>query len=109
MGHGDLPQIRKCSKSDSEGAAEKSGDCSGECGGMKCFYCNSVILRRSRLRRSDIFWLLKFQYPIRCRECHTRTHVPVLQALKLKAAGKGREHGQGDRATESKESAPKST
>jgi hypothetical protein len=69
---------------------------------MKCQFCNSVALRRSRLRRSDIARLLMFQYPIRCRGCHMRVYVWAHQAFKVKAAGKSREGGQGHPQTENK-------
>jgi DNA-directed RNA polymerase subunit RPC12/RpoP len=73
---------------------------------MKCRYCNSAIMRRSRLRLSDLArLLLMFQYPIRCRYCHNRVHVWAHQAFKLKAAIGSREQGPDEAATESHETA----
>jgi hypothetical protein len=69
---------------------------------MKCRFCNSEALRRSRLRRSDIARLLMIQYPIRCRRCHIRVYVWAHEAFKLKAAGKSRERGQGHPPAEDK-------
>lgn len=94
---------------DSERTADKNADRPGDWREMKCRFCNSIALRRSRLRKSDLPRLLLFQYPIRCRGCHMRVHVWMHQAFRLNLAGKAGKRGEEQRPTESKGTAPEST
>ena len=48
---------------------------------MLCPDCYSDKFRLSRLRLRDIPLLVAFQYPIRCKNCRTRIHTSLTQAI----------------------------
>ena len=51
---------------------------------MRCRFCGSEKLRTSRFRGTDLFRILLFEYPIRCRECNMRGYTTILQALHIR-------------------------
>lgn len=51
---------------------------------MRCRFCGSEKLRTSRFRGTDLFRILLFEYPIRCRECDMRGYTTILQALHIR-------------------------
>jgi hypothetical protein len=50
---------------------------------MRCFGCNSKIMRPSRLRFSDVGRVFLLQYPVRCRICLQRNYVTLFEAWKI--------------------------
>ena len=52
----------------------------------RCDFCGGASLRRSRLRASDLPWLLVLHWPVRCRRCSKRQHVFVADARRIIAA-----------------------
>jgi len=49
-----------------------------------CRFCNIGALRRSRMRREDVPWLLALRWPVRCLRCSKRQYLfwpMALQAL----------------------------
>jgi len=57
---------------------------------MNCLWCGSAKMRVSRLQISDINQLFLFRYPVRCRACFERDHVPFLRAWRLGRLSKRR-------------------
>jgi len=55
---------------------------------MKCPSCRSSKFRPSKFRVRDIFKLLRFRYPVRCRYCRKRSFAPVPQLLGIYRAYK---------------------
>jgi hypothetical protein len=49
----------------------------------RCHFCGGSSLRRSRLRASDLPWLLVLHWPVRCRRCSKRQHVFVTTARQI--------------------------
>lgn len=52
----------------------------------RCHFCGGASLRRSRLRASDLPWLLVLHWPVRCRRCSKRQHVFLTHARQIIAA-----------------------
>ena len=52
----------------------------------RCHFCGGASLRRSRLRASDLPWLLVLHWPVRCRRCSKRQHVFLTDAQRIIAA-----------------------
>jgi len=52
----------------------------------RCHFCGGASLRRSRLRASDLPWLLVLHWPIRCRRCSKRQFVFMTTARRMLAA-----------------------
>jgi hypothetical protein len=46
-----------------------------------CLRCGSTTFRPSHFRPFDFMRLLRFEYPIRCVNCHDRSFVPITLAL----------------------------
>jgi hypothetical protein len=46
--------------------------------------CQVPRIRLSRLRLSDLWRLLAFGYPVRCRRCNTRGYTDLLQAIRIR-------------------------
>jgi hypothetical protein len=59
---------------------------------MQCRRCGSSNIRLSRLRPHDLGSLLTLHYPVRCRLCHERRYVSLLEALKVRSAARARRH-----------------
>jgi hypothetical protein len=53
----------------------------------RCQFCGGSSLRRSRLRATDVPWLLLLHWPVRCRRCSKRQHVFLTEAQRIIAAG----------------------
>ena len=47
---------------------------------MECKLCGSKKFRVSRLRIPDLYKLLCFRYPVRCRTCYRRVFVNLIVA-----------------------------
>ncbi|HEY5329369.1 MAG TPA: hypothetical protein VIJ79_05765 [Acidobacteriaceae bacterium] len=52
----------------------------------RCHFCGGSSLRRSRLRATDVPWLLVLRWPVRCRRCSKRQHVFLTDARRIIAA-----------------------
>ncbi len=52
----------------------------------RCQFCGGSSLRRSRLRGSDLPWLLVLHWPVRCRRCSKRQFVFFTIARQIIAA-----------------------
>ena len=50
---------------------------------MTCVECSSSSFRLSRFRWTDLERLALLQYPVRCRNCHSRTFAGLPLALAL--------------------------
>jgi hypothetical protein len=62
---------------------------------VTCVECSSSNFRLSRFRWSDLERLALLQYPVRCRNCHRRTHVGLLLALALYQARRAKRKVKG--------------
>jgi hypothetical protein len=49
-----------------------------------CSGCGSSDFRLSHFRGEDVFQLVCFQYPVRCRTCRQRDYAFFWQALKIR-------------------------
>ena len=52
----------------------------------RCQFCGGSSLRRSRVRVSDLPWLLVLHWPVRCRRCSKRQFVFLTVARRIIAA-----------------------
>gem|GEM_PF-1254818 len=52
----------------------------------RCQFCGGSSLRRSRLRVSDLPWLLLLHWPVRCRRCSKRQFLFFTEARRVIAA-----------------------
>lgn len=53
---------------------------------MICSRCGSKNVWTSRVRVSDIGWLLLFKLPVRCHVCMKRDSVSLPEARRMRAA-----------------------
>jgi hypothetical protein len=51
----------------------------------RCHFCGGASLRRSRLRFSDLLWLLVLRLPVRCRRCSKRQFVFLTEVQRINA------------------------
>ena len=54
----------------------------------RCHFCGGASLRRSRLRGTDLPWVLVLRWPVRCRRCSKRQFVFVTDARRIITASK---------------------
>jgi hypothetical protein len=54
---------------------------------MKCFHCGQMDFRISRLRKADALFLLRGQFPVRCRTCHARMFTSLWGAWRIHRRG----------------------
>lgn len=59
---------------------------------LQCGECGSGRLRRSRLRLADVVWLIRMRYPVRCRKCVARAHMPILLGAETRQGPVSNEH-----------------
>jgi hypothetical protein len=65
---------------------------------MNCPLCDSSKMRTSRFRFDDVFQLLVFRMPVRCRNCNERCYTSVSQAMHLRRDSKLRRAEEKSRA-----------
>jgi len=58
--------------------------------GQKCGLCGSAKFRLSGFRRSDLSRLLRFKYPVRCRNCGERNFTSIWSAFWIGHADRAR-------------------
>lgn len=44
---------------------------------LVCAQCGAAEFQSSRVRFSDLIWLLQLRLPVRCRNCMKRLHAPI--------------------------------
>lgn len=57
---------------------------------ISCSECDSVNIRRSALRISDIVQLMLLRYPVRCRKCRERRYIGLFKAFRLEPSHRRR-------------------
>ena len=55
---------------------------------MNCPLCDSSKMRTSRFRFDDVFQLLVFRMPVRCRNCQERSYTSISQTMHLRRDAK---------------------
>jgi hypothetical protein len=51
--------------------------------GRICRFCNIGLLRRSRMRPTDLPWLLVLRWPVRCLRCSKRQYLLWHRAMQV--------------------------